>query len=86
MPCRQPGVESSGAEIDLRHINGQIAFLESQIKVKDNEIANYEKQKVAVEASLNTLNSRVLSMPVGDQRLTELLRDESMAKDEYSKS
>ncbi len=81
-----PPVLTLQTQKEISQINGSISLLEGQIKVKENEIASFEKQQRDVQANLNTLNSRVLSMPVGDQRLTELLRDESMAKDEYQKA
>lgn len=70
---------------DISNINAQIAYNESQIKVKEREIASLEKQQRDTQSSMNMLNARVQSMPVGDQRWAELIREEQMARDAYQK-
>lgn len=70
---------------EISNINAQIAYNESQIKVKEREIASLEKQQRDTQSSMNMLNARVQSMPVGDQRWAELIREEQMARDAYQK-
>jgi polysaccharide chain length determinant protein (PEP-CTERM system associated) len=68
---------------ELSGINAQVSYAESQIKLKDIEIANLEKQQRDIQATLNMLQSRVQSMPVGDQKFAEMLREERMAQEQY---
>lgn len=70
---------------EISNINAQIAYNESQIKVKEKEIASLEKQQRDTQSTMNMLNARVQSMPVGDQRWTELIREEQMAREAYQK-
>ncbi len=73
------------AQREIRNYEGAIAQIESQIKAKDLEVSGLERQVKQMTDQLTVLNSRVQSMPVGDQAFTDLIREQALAKDEYMK-
>lgn len=68
---------------DTRNIRAQIDSAEAQVRNKDLEIQNLEKQTVSIRGTIDRLNSLIQTMPTGDQVYNELLREEAIAKDEY---
>lgn len=69
----------------IQDIRQQISRWEVQLKALDSELAGYKDQERRANAALETLNSRLSSMPVGDQKWAELTRDQLMARDQYQK-
>ena len=68
---------------EIRNYNASIAATQSQIQAKDLEMAGYEKQVKQATDQLNLLGARVSSMPVGDQEYGQLIREQTLARDEY---
>lgn len=79
-----PGVISQNPQIrELREAIGRAELL---LKIKDDQLAKYQAQEKNTNALLATLNSRLSSMPVGDQKYAELAREQMMARDEYQQA
>ncbi len=76
-------VENVNLGREIRNINAAIATTQSQIQAKELEIAGYVRQEKTASNQMAILNSRLSSMPVGDQEFTQLLREQALAKDEY---
>lgn len=70
---------------EKRNIQMQIESAEAQVKTKDLEIQNLEKQTGAIRANIDRLNALIQTMPTGDQVYVDLLREEAIAKEEYLK-
>ncbi len=70
---------------DKRNIQAQIELAEAQVKTKDLEIQNLERQTTTIRGNIDRLNSLIQAMPTGDQVYADLLREEAIAKDEYLK-
>ncbi|MEO5923341.1 MAG: hypothetical protein ABIR70_05890 [Bryobacteraceae bacterium] len=68
---------------EIRGYTAAIATTQSQIQAKDLEIASYVRQEKAASDQMAILNSRLSSMPIGDQEFTQLMREQALAKDEY---
>jgi uncharacterized protein involved in exopolysaccharide biosynthesis len=73
------------AQREIRNFEANLTSVESQIKAKELEGQNLEKQVKQMTDQLAMLNARIQSMPVGDQAFNDLLREQGLAKDEYMK-
>jgi uncharacterized protein involved in exopolysaccharide biosynthesis len=68
---------------DRRLYTSQIESAEAQIKTKDVEVQNLQKQQIQIQSNIDRLNSMIQTMPTGDQVYVDLLREEAIKKDEY---
>jgi uncharacterized protein involved in exopolysaccharide biosynthesis len=75
--------ENLGIVKEIRNYNTSIQATQALIQTKDLEVANYQRQERMANEQLAQLGARVAAMPTGDQELTQLLREQSLAKDEY---
>mgnify|MGYP003349442436 CR=1 FL=1 len=78
-------ITNINAQREIRNFEANLQAVESQIKSKDLEGQNLEKQVKQMTDQLAMLNARIQSMPVGDQAFNDLLREQGLAKDEYMK-
>jgi len=76
-------VENIGLTREIRSLNAAILSTQSQIQAKELEIAGYERQAKAANDQIAMLNARMSSMPQGDQEFNQLMREQSLAKDDY---
>lgn len=76
-------VENLGITREIRNYNASIATTQALIQTKELEIANLQKQEKQANDQLARLSAQVSSMPTGDQELNQLLREQSLSKDEY---
>ena len=70
-------------EREQRQIDGNIERVEAQIKAKNLEAENYQKEIAATERQIRSVQGRIESAPVGEQQYAELVRDYSLAKSKY---
>lgn len=73
------------AQREIRNFEANVISVESQIRAKDQEAANLDRQVKQMNDNLALMNARIQSMPVGDQAFNDLLREQALAKDEYMK-
>lgn len=78
-------VENVTVSREIRNFNTNIATTQSLIQTKDMEIASLERQAKTATDQMAVLNSRVSSMPAGDQEYTQLMRDQQLAKLEWER-
>ncbi|MEI9813566.1 MAG: Wzz/FepE/Etk N-terminal domain-containing protein [Acidobacteriota bacterium] len=76
-------VPNLAGEREKRDIRSNIETIEAQVKAKDLEVQNLEKQGISMRANIEMLNARIQSMPTGDQEWNDLMREEALARDEY---
>ncbi len=76
-------VENLAITRDIRNFNASINTTQALIQAKEVEIANFQRQEKQANDQLAILNARMSAMPTGDQELSQLLREQSLAKDEY---
>jgi polysaccharide biosynthesis transport protein len=67
----------------IRDFNASIASTQTLIQAKELELSSYEKQSKSASEQLTVLSARVSAMPVGDQELKQLMREQSLANEEY---
>lgn len=76
-------VENLTITREIRNFNASINTTQALIQAKELEIANFQKQEKQANDQMTVLNARMSAMPVGDQELSQLLREQSLSKDEY---
>src|SRR5690606_33126567 len=70
-------------EREARRLDLAIDRLEAQLKVKDSEAANYQKEIAKTEKGIQVVQSRIESTPVSQQQYTDIVRDREIAKMRY---
>lgn len=68
---------------DIRNFQASINTTQGLIQAKELEMANFQKQEKLANDQMAQLNARLSAMPAGDQELSQLLREQALAKDEY---
>jgi len=64
-------------------VDGNIQRYESAIESKKLEIADYDRQIKATQASIDKLQAQIAAAPLGEQQYGDLLRERDMAKTKY---
>jgi polysaccharide chain length determinant protein (PEP-CTERM system associated) len=70
-------------EREARRLDLAIDRLEAQLKVKDSEAANYQKEIGKTEKGIQVVQGRIESTPVSQQQYTDIVRDREIAKMRY---
>ncbi len=68
---------------EVRDLNGKIQRLVTQVRAKDLEIQDHQKEIAQANARIQELQRRMESAPVGEQEYTALLREYDLAKRRY---
>ncbi len=68
---------------EKQNIEANIARIDTQIRLKDQQVADYMKEIQSSEKSVKTINTRIESEPVGTQMYQEIIRDRELAKQKY---
>lgn len=70
-------------EREQRQIDASIERVEAQIKAKNLEAENYQKDMAATERQIRGVQARIESAPVSEQQYMELVRDYALSKAKY---
>ena len=68
---------------ERQNIEANISRIETQIRLKDQQVADYTKEIQGAEKSVKNINTRIESEPVGTQMYQEIIRDRELAKQKY---
>jgi polysaccharide biosynthesis transport protein len=70
-------------EREARILDASMERVEAQIKAKNLEAENYQKEIAATERNIRTVQSRIEAAPASEQQYAELIRDHALAKAKY---
>ena len=68
---------------ESRQIDANIERIEAQLKAKQLEADNYQKDIAGTERQIRSVQTRIESAPASEQQYAELLRDQQLAKVRY---
>ena len=68
---------------DARELSAAIQRAESAIASKDVEVEEYKKELKATNGQIKAYQGRIETVPLGEKQYGDLLRDQSMAKENY---
>lgn len=68
---------------EVRDTQASIARIETLLRAKDNDLAQSQREIVALEKSTNAFNAKLEASPVGEQQYSEIMRERSMAMQRY---
>ena len=80
-PAGQPVSPQNQREV--RELNANVQRLESSIKVKDLEIDDFGKQRKRTQDAINSYQSKIETVPLGERQYGDLLRERDQAKAKY---
>lgn len=71
-------------ERETRNLDANIERLQAQVESKKLESENYTRDIAATERQIRTVQSRIEAAPASEQQYTELIRDQTLAKQTYT--
>lgn len=80
---RQSLALTMGQQRDIRAIEAEMAQTQTLIEAKKTEVSMLQRELTTAMGSAGGLQSRVQSVPLGEAKYDELLRERQLAKDQY---
>lgn len=68
---------------EIRDTQANMARIETLLRARDQEVEQNQKEIAVLGKSLQSLNSKLESTPVGEQQYSDLLRERSLAMQRY---
>ena len=82
-PSRPNQVLALSQQRDVRAIEAEIAQAQTLIEAKRQEVDNIQKELKSAQANSESFAARVQSVPLGEAKYDELLRERALLKDQY---